>query len=49
MTNYLEHLSHIQKIMGKLGKDVPETMGAFSKLHKASAGDGALDSMTKEK
>lgn len=48
MTNYPEHLNHIQKMLGKLGKDIPETMGAFSKLHKASAGDGALDSKTKE-
>lgn len=48
MTNYPDHLSHIQKMMGKLGKDIPETMGAFSKLHKASAGDGALDAKTKE-
>ncbi len=48
MTNYPEHLSHIQKMMGILGKDIPETMGGFSKLHKASTGDGALDAKTKE-
>ncbi len=48
MMNYPEHLNHIQQMMGRLGKDIPETMGAFSKLHKASIGDGALDSKTKE-
>ena len=48
MKNFPEHLNHIQEKMGLLGKFIPETMGAFSKLHKASAGDGALDSKTKE-
>lgn len=48
MKNFPEHLSHVQQMMGQLGKGIPETMGAFSKLHKTSSGDGALDSKTKE-
>jgi len=48
MKNYPEHLSHIQEKMGLLGKFIPETMGAFSRLHKASSVDGVLDSKTKE-
>ena len=48
MTNFPMHLYNFQHMMGRLGKDIPETMGAFSKLHKASIGDGALDSKTKE-
>lgn len=35
-------------LMGKLGKGIPATMGAFSKLHAAGCADGALDAKTKE-
>lgn len=48
MKNYPKQLSHIRQMMGKLGQEIPETMGAFGKLHKASAGDGAMDTKTKE-
>nr|WP_297782876.1 carboxymuconolactone decarboxylase family protein [uncultured Allomuricauda sp.] len=35
-------------LMEKLGGEIPETMGAFDKLHKSSTKDGALDKKTKE-
>ncbi len=45
---YPEQLAHIKKFMGTLAKGQPATMKAFSALHGAAAGDGALDSKTKE-
>ena len=46
--NYPEHYENLQALMGQLGQEIPGTMGAFSRLHKASAGDGALSSKVKE-
>ena len=34
--------------MGKLGKEIPNTMGSFVKLHQEAAKPGALDTKTKE-
>lgn len=34
--------------MGELGKEIPETMGAFVKLHDIVISDGVLDAKTKE-
>lgn len=46
--SYPEQLAHIKKFMGVLAKGQPATMQAFSALHGAAAGEGALDSKTKE-
>ena len=46
--NYPEKYEHISEMMGKLGHEIPKTMGGFSQLHKAAADDGALTKMTKE-
>lgn len=35
-------------LMGKLGKEIPGTLGAFSKLHESVFADGVLDAKTKE-
>ncbi len=48
MKNYPQHYEHMKELMGKLGQEIPDTMGAFSQLHHASSGDGALNSQTKE-
>lgn len=47
-TNYPEHLKHMQALMGDLSQEIPETMQAFSGLHKSGVGDGALSAKTKE-
>lgn len=46
--NFPEQYDHMRELMGKLGSEIPETMQAFSRLHRASAGEGALDSKSKE-
>jgi len=46
--NYPEHNKHLRQLMGKLGKEIPETMAGFAALHKASSTSGALDYKTKE-
>jgi AhpD family alkylhydroperoxidase len=46
--NFPEHYEHMRVLMGDLGREIPETMGAFSQLHHASASDGALSSKHKE-
>jgi AhpD family alkylhydroperoxidase len=47
-TNFPEHYEHMRELMGKLGRDIPATMGAFSKLHQANASDGVLSAKNKE-
>ncbi len=46
--NYPEHYKHLSELMARLGKSIPNTMGAFSQLHKAGSGDGVLSAKTKE-
>ncbi len=46
--NYPKNLELLQQAMGELGKEIPATMGGFAQLHKASVGDGVLDTKTKE-
>lgn len=38
----------LNTLMGKLGKEIPDTMGAFSKLHESVFAGEALDAKTKE-
>jgi AhpD family alkylhydroperoxidase len=46
--NYPEHYEHLNELMGRLGRTIPGTMGAFSRLHHATIGDGALSAKEKE-
>ena len=48
MKNYPSNLREIKAVMGKMGKEIPETMQAFTKLHQASTTPGVLDTKTKE-
>lgn len=48
MNNYPRNLKEIKAMMGIIGKEIPETMQAFSKLHHATASEGLLDVKTKE-
>lgn len=46
--NFPEHYAHLRTLMKQLGGQIPETMRAFSDLHKTSVGDGVLSSKVKE-
>lgn len=46
--NFPAHYQHLQKWMGKLGSEAPDTMQAFAHLHEAAAKDGALSNKIKE-
>ena len=46
--NYPEHNKQLCQLMGRLGKEIPETMAGFMALHKAGSKGGALDTKTKE-
>jgi AhpD family alkylhydroperoxidase len=48
MENYPRKLKEIKAIMGTMGKEIPQTMQAFSQLHHATASEGVLDVKTKE-
>ncbi len=48
MQDYPKHLQELKTQMGKLGGEIPETMGAFQQLHKSGVADGALTTKTKE-
>lgn len=47
-TNYGELVGGINKQLAKMAKEMPEVMGGFQALSKASTKDGALDKKTKE-
>jgi AhpD family alkylhydroperoxidase len=46
--NYPEHYDHLRNLMGKLGNEIPGTVGGFRQLHKGSVAEGALNIKTKE-
>jgi AhpD family alkylhydroperoxidase len=46
--SYPEYYKQLLNQMGNLGKAAPETMAAFSALHKASGSDGSLNAKVKE-
>ena len=46
--NYTDKLNQANEEMGKLGKESPEVMGAFMKLHHEGGVDGALAAKYKE-
>lgn len=43
-----ENYEHLKILMGKLGAEIPGTMGSFGKLHKTAITDGALTPKIKE-
>jgi AhpD family alkylhydroperoxidase len=45
---YPDRNESLRKMMMRLGREVPSTMGAFSELHRAAAGEGALSPKIKE-
>lgn len=46
--NYIDYNAKIKNLMAELGKEIPNTMGSFSKMHEAATKDNALSSKTKE-
>jgi AhpD family alkylhydroperoxidase len=46
--NYPELYERLKSLTGRLGADMPATMGGFASLHKNSIADGALTAKTKE-
>ncbi|MBZ0265399.1 carboxymuconolactone decarboxylase family protein [bacterium] len=47
-TNFPQTYEHISKMMGQLGREIPETLKGFMSLHQASGKDGALSKKVKE-
>lgn len=48
MKNYPKHYEALVTSMRELGADIPDTMTAFSQLHKSGIAEGALSQTTKE-
>lgn len=48
MTDYPELRAELQKLSGKLGKELAGPMSAFATLHKNALADGALSKKEKE-
>jgi AhpD family alkylhydroperoxidase len=46
--NYPELYEHLQALTGRLGADMPDTIGGFTSLHHAATAEGALSARTKE-
>jgi len=46
--NYPERRRELQKLMGRLGREIPGTMQGFAGLHEAATAAGALDTKSKE-
>ena len=46
--DYKAHTQQLNTLMGKMGKEIPETMGAFMNLHAAALKDQALSAKVKE-
>jgi AhpD family alkylhydroperoxidase len=44
----LANYQHTLDMMGELGKAIPQTMGAFNRLHHAAVAEGALSFKVKE-
>lgn len=48
MRDYSKNYKSLNRAMKKLGARIPDTMSAFTKLHKASTTKGVLTKKTKE-
>lgn len=47
-TSYADYLRNFKRLMGALGRGLPNVMGPFGQLHQGTIADGALDAKTKE-
>lgn len=47
-TNYPEHREHIQGLVSRLSKDIPDTMAGFGQLHRGATAQGVLSTKEKE-
>lgn len=47
-TDFPKYNKNVRELMGRLGNEIPETMGAFVKLHQSASKKGALDTSVKE-
>ena len=43
-----ENYEHLKMLMGRLGAEIPNTMGGFGKMHHAAIAEGALTPKVKE-
>ncbi|MBX3052174.1 MAG: carboxymuconolactone decarboxylase family protein [Caldilineaceae bacterium] len=48
MKQYPEYYEHLKQSMGKLGGEIPGTMGGFGQLHQNAVADGVLSAKVKE-
>ncbi len=48
MKQYPEYYEHLNKLIGKLGGEIPGPMGGFGHLSKTATSDGALSAKVKE-
>ena len=48
VNSYPEFYKEVQKLMGQYGKENPDAMAGFIRLHKAGSTDGALTAKMKE-
>jgi AhpD family alkylhydroperoxidase len=48
VNNYPDFYKQVQTMMARYGKESPDTMAGFMRLHKAGSTDGALSAKVKE-
>jgi len=48
MKNYSIRYKELTNLFKEMGKEIPDTMSAFSKLHRAGTADGTLSNKIKE-
>ncbi|CAM4269206.1 carboxymuconolactone decarboxylase family protein [Zobellia nedashkovskayae] len=46
--DYGKHYNDLTRLIKELGSSIPETIGGFNSLHKASTAEGVLSTQTKE-
>ncbi len=46
--DHSKHYNDLVHLIGELGEKIPDTIGGFNNLHKASTAEGVLTSKTKE-
>lgn len=46
--DYSKHYNDLTRLIKEMGANIPETIGSFNSLHKASTAEGVLSSKTKE-
>lgn len=46
--NYPEYRTHLRQLMGRLGKEIPDAVSGFARLHEGTMSEGALGVKHKE-